>query len=72
MGRSDFDHGMQWSWDVDYAEDKDALKRGETRSGTSRVNVLAHTHPEAMAMANEMLFARGKEPTKATLRDVRV
>ena len=55
MGRSDFDHGMQWSWDVDYAEDKDALKRGETRSGTSRVNVLAHTHPEAMAMANEML-----------------
>ena len=35
-------------------------------------DVLAHTHPEAMAMANEMLFARGKEPTKATLRDVRV
>lgn len=78
MSRSDeFAHGhgyehADYHWDVDYADDKDALKRGEIRSGTSRVVVRAKSHPEAMAMANEMLFARGKEPTRARLVDVRV
>jgi hypothetical protein len=81
MSRSDeFSHGMtkpadvptDYTFDVDYAEDKDALKAGETRSGTHRVTVRSHSHTDAMATANEMLFARGKEPTKARLVDVRV
>jgi 2'-5' RNA ligase len=58
---------MTWHFDVDYAQDKDALKRGEIASGTHRVVVRAPTHPQAMAMANEMVFARGSEPTAARL-----
>lgn len=65
------DHA-DYSFDVDYAEDKDALKRGELASGTHRVTVRAGSHNEAMLVANQMLFARGKEPTKARLVDVRV
>lgn len=61
-----------YTFDVDYADDKDALKAGDIRSGTHRVTVRSHSHTDAMAMANEMLFARGKEPTKARLVDVRV
>lgn len=61
-----------YSFDVDYADDKDALKRGELASGTSRVTVRSHSHNDAMLVANQMVFARGKEPTKARLVDVRV
>jgi hypothetical protein len=81
MSRSaEFSHGLtrpqdvptDYTFDVDYAEDKDALKAGELRSGTHRVTVRSHSHTDAMATAHEMLFARGKEPTKARLVDVRV
>lgn len=58
---------MTWHFDVDYAEDKDALKRGEIASGTHRVVVRAPTHPDALAMATQMVSARDKEPTAARL-----
>jgi hypothetical protein len=81
MTRSEeFSHGMtrpedvptDYTFDVDYADDKDALKRGEIASGTHRVTVRSHSHTDAMRTANEMLFARGKEPTRARLVNVRV
>lgn len=56
-----------WSFDVDFAADKDTLKEGQVVAGTHRVNVEAATQVDARLAAEQMVAARGKEPTGARL-----
>lgn len=61
---------FDFTFDIDFAADKDALKSGEVVSGTHRVSVRADTLNEATLVANQMVFATGREPTAARLIDV--
>lgn len=53
------------TFEVDWAHDKDSLKAGNLKDGTSRVNVLARNETEGSRLAQQMVAARGKEPTDA-------
>lgn len=48
---------------VQWARDKDTLKEGELAGGASYVNVLAGGVDEGRLMAEQMVAARGHEPT---------
>lgn len=52
--------------DVDWAHSKDTLKEGKLKAGRSRVSVLASNKEQARLIAQQMVAARGKEPTGST------
>ena len=56
---------QQFTFDIDFAHDKDTLKTGEVVGGTHRVSVLAHHEHEARLIADQMVAAGGREPTGA-------
>lgn len=58
--------------DVDWAHTKDTLKTGEVKAGRSRVSVMARNQSEATLLAQQMVAARGKEPTGAKWVKVRI
>lgn len=49
---------------VQWATNKDTLKEGELDAGHSYLNVLAGSVDEGRLMAEQMVAARGREPTK--------
>ena len=61
---------FDFTFDIDFAADKDALKSGDVVSGTHRVTVRAGSLNDAMLVANQMVFATGREPTATRLIDV--
>lgn len=52
------------TFEVDWSRDKDTLKSGELRSGTSRLTVQGKDETDARLLAEQMVAARGHEPTK--------
>lgn len=50
---------------VEWAHHKDTLKEGEVHAGTSYINVMAESVDEGKLIAEQMVAARGREPTKA-------
>lgn len=50
---------------VEWATSKDTLKEGEVVAGHSYLNVLAPSVDEGRLMAEQMVAARGREPTRA-------
>jgi hypothetical protein len=58
---------QQFGVEVEWAHDKDTLKEGKVHAGTSHVSVLADNPTEATLIAQQMVAARGHEPTKAKL-----
>jgi hypothetical protein len=61
--------GFRYTFDVDYSDDKDRLMTGETVSGTRRVIVEAPNMTEGALIAEEMVAARGWEPTECRAVD---
>jgi len=55
----------QHQFRVTWAHNKDTLKEGEIDAGHSYLNVLAANPDEGKLMAEQMVAARGREPTKA-------
>jgi hypothetical protein len=56
---------QQFTFDIDFAHDKDTLKTGEVIGGTHRVSVLAYHEHEGRLIADQMVAATGREPTGA-------
>ncbi|HET7110188.1 MAG TPA: hypothetical protein VFI41_04910 [Gemmatimonadales bacterium] len=50
---------------VQWAKNKDTLKEGELAAGHSYLTVLARDPDEGKLIAEQMVAARGHEPTKA-------
>jgi hypothetical protein len=50
---------------ITWAESKDTLKEGRVEAGHSYITVLAGHTDEGKLLAEQMVAARGREPTKA-------
>lgn len=58
---------MTFTFEIDFATDKDTLSAGEVVAGTVRVTVLGDSPESARLVADQMVAATGREPTAARL-----
>lgn len=61
MNRNLSRHQFKVAW----SQNKDTLKEGKLESGHSYITVLAHDVDEGKLVAEQMVAARGHEPTRA-------